>query len=149
MYFCRLLAQHGITLQTGLNDVQNGQLLSVNGVESLSQNNIEASSLIESNNQIVFTSSGNVENQISTNDGLPIVGNQMLCVPNMTQTLTFVTDYMPDVVANGNLPSDNFHNNISLQYRIQSYEPYEEKKVNKIQFWFFASSAMKNKNRFP
>ncbi|XP_076094611.1 uncharacterized protein LOC143065128 [Mytilus galloprovincialis] len=125
----RLLAQHGITLQTGLNDVQNGQLLSVNGVESLSQNNIEASSLIESTNQIVFTSSGNVENQISTNDGLPIVGNQMLCVPNMTQTLTFVTDYMPDVVANGNLPSDNFHNNISLQYRIQSYEPYEEKKI--------------------
>lgn len=130
----RLLSQHGITLQAGpgIGQLTNSHAVTINILNTSSQNdNITTTDLIDSTSHVVF-STDNVENSSHSNDGLPIVGNQMLCVPNMTQTLTFVTDYstIPDVVVNnGDVPVASFLGDSSLQYKIQSYELFEDKKI--------------------
>ena len=128
------MSQHGITIQAGpgIGQLTNSHAVTINILNTSSQNdNITTNNLIDSTSHVVF-STDNVENSSHSNDGLPIVGNQMLCVPNMTQTLTFVTDYstIPDVVGNnGDVPVTSFHGDSSLQYKIQSYELFEDKKV--------------------
>lgn len=131
LHLCRLLAQHGITLQAtpGISDLQNGSILTINGVETLPQTSDVESALTNGTTEIVFSSTGSVENQVTTADGLPIVGNQMLCVPNMSQTLTFVTDYG---IANSNMVQGEDYNTISLQYKIQPFEHFVDRKVRYI-----------------